>query len=276
MAQTAMIINAHPSLNGFTNDIAETRACPDAPPVGTFPATVTLDIIFNNCTPDLAVTFTNMYNGTINLVFNAEMKDDVAGPEFTMTTTGITINNGTTTYTIASAAPIEFELNEVENEITYDYELTGDVTVSDGTYTTTYPSNSTGHLRLVNNGDDVVTDPSTYIDNEFRLGIDPTKITCHNGVTDMDICIKTHLSANDGSPSSDIGFSLQCGCPFAGRLRVDDPNAGGTCNVSDGSYDDHYDFGSDIDGNRDYDCDNYYELNDGGSPAVGQLTSCGD
>ena len=269
LAQASMIINMEASLNGLIDNQAVVRTCPDHTQTGNFAGatptpTVSLDVTFNNCSP--AATFGHTYDGTISMLFNGSLGADqtvAAGntDDFTMkiTGSGLTVNNGTTTFTITSPADIEFDYAATTGgNFQYNYVLGGDVTVSDGTYTTTYLSGMSGQFELVDiNSDDDTNNPFTFIEDEFKIGIDATTVHCNNGTTTMNICMET---------TTPISIeTLTCGCPKSGVLELET-----TC----GGNADQYNFGSDVEGVINNTCDRYVQKNGSGFTALPSCANC--
>lgn len=217
LARTAFIIYSHPDLNGLVDQQAEVRACPNAMTSGAFtdPGGLIMDVEFDNCTP-IGATFGHTYDGNIDMVFDVALGEDGGTTsDFTFFTSSLTIDNGTTTYTITMANPIKFDYDKTQQgDFEYEFVLSGDITVSDGTYTTTYPSGMTGTFEVEDMNDDDTDDPITYLDNNFLLGIDEVVITCNNGTTDMPVCLQTQAQKQ-------IEFDLSCGCPKEGVIQID-------------------------------------------------------
>lgn len=266
-SNVSMIIYAHPALNGLVSGTTATvRSCPDVAtpaggamgPIGTAP--LDLDFDFDNC--KIFPTFPNLsYDGTISMSFDGSLGSN--NSEFTMSTAGLVVDNGTTTFTIKSPMDIVFTYTGSQGnsgDFTYDYVLGGPVTVEDGTYTTTYPANMTGEVTILDNAGDDTMDPMTYTDNTFELSLDETLIVCNNGVGDMNICAKTQAN-------KEIAYSLSCGCPQSGVLQLN-TIAGSCANFPNET---QFDFGSDAAGNQENECDNFIE---NGNNVVTMLTSC--
>lgn len=246
ISQASMLVFTQPSLHGLVDTQADVRSCPDytqTPAAGfgdaSNPSTVSLDVMFSSCNP--GAMFNNLYDGNINTVFTGAL--GTSGSSFTMNTTSLDVGS----YNFMTASPITFTHTGAVGEYNYTYSLGGDVTVSDGTFTTTYPSGMTGTLGMVDqNGNDDSNNPFTFIDNKFQLGINSSTITCNNGTSNKDITINT--------TSPIAATPLSCGCPESGNLTL------GT---------DTYDFG-------DGTCDNdVVKTESGGTMTTLTLASCG-
>lgn len=195
----------HPEIFGLApNGSAEVRTCNPS----TFINNVLTISFGTNC-----MIAGNSYTGTITATFDGNPATETDA-EFELEFSNDFEING---YAISTSSPMEFE--NIPPLGSLRFRLDDDVTVTcmkDG-ITTTLQLNENGfRFRPIADGDDETNpfDPITYINNRYRIVLDPTLITCTSpSTTTQFIGVVPGLFPLIYQPTT-------CGCFLEGRLGL--------------------------------------------------------